>query len=389
MNRLAKIARSATPQSGIQFRKTKYGDAGNRSFLLDVLAMANAAVDGPRYVVVGADFDSRNRKCLHPLDADDFSGQPSYQSLANEFIEPPVDIRYKPVIIDGKRVGVFEIGDCQDRPYMMRIDFSDTLRRGDAYVRTGNAAMKMGRRQLADLFEKKFQDSVSAGDLEIGFPGEIIHKVLTLGCTNLTGLPSAEAGSKLNQMIDIRKKSRNTGSTTAMARLTHARLFGSDDPYVDRSPTVLMNDLQDISSKYHDHDQHFLFEKHAKLIQLVVYNQGHEPVTDASLQLLMPIHNALFVAGSLPKALHGDSFVDRTPDEIAAYPSVTYRDDSVQVSRKIGDIPVGVPTEIFDSSLRLCVGEELAGKQLIMRYALHAKNLRTPALGKLRITFSQ
>ena len=30
---------------------------------------------------------------------------------------------------------VCEIGDCQDRPYMMHVDHSETLRRGDAYLR--------------------------------------------------------------------------------------------------------------------------------------------------------------------------------------------------------------------------------------------------------------
>ena len=150
MDRLQKIARSATPGTGVQFRRDPYGSSGIRSFLRDVLAMANAAVDGPRHIVVGVDFDSRGRKTVHDVDASDFSGKPSYQALANEFIEPPLRIRYKPVTLDGQRAGVYEIADCQDRPYMMRIDYSETLRRGDAYVRANKAAMKMGRRQLGD-----------------------------------------------------------------------------------------------------------------------------------------------------------------------------------------------------------------------------------------------
>ncbi len=95
---------------------------------------------------------------MHSIDADDFSGKPSYQSLANEYIELPLRIRYKPVTVDGQRVGVFEIGDSQDRPYMMRIDYSEKLRRGDAYVRVKNGAMKMGRRQLAETLPKVPRD---------------------------------------------------------------------------------------------------------------------------------------------------------------------------------------------------------------------------------------
>jgi len=385
MNRLLKIARTATPGTGIQFRKDKYGSSCIRNFLRDVLAMANAAVDGPRYIIVGADFDSRGRKCVHAIDADDFSGKPSYQSLANEYIEPPLRIRYKPVSIDGQRVGVFEIGDSQDRPYMMRIDFSEKLRRGDAYVRVKNGAMKMGRRQLAELFERKFRDSVSAGDIEIGFPGEIIHKDLSLNVCDLARLPSAEASIKLNQLIDIRNSSRNTGSTTVMARLTHARLFGADDPYVDRTPDELMQEMRDLRIKYQDN--HFLFESRAERVQMVVYNQGEEPIIDASLSLIMPNHNAFYVAETLPKVPRDRGFSDRTPDEIAAYPSVTLKDDSVQVTSKIGDIPVGEPVDVFVAPLRLCVGKELSGKRFGVRYSLHGQNLRSPAKGNLRLFF--
>lgn len=389
MNHLMKIARSATPGTGIQFRKQKYGSSGIRSFLRDVLAMANAPVEGPRYIVVGADFDSRGRKVVHAVDADDFSGKPSYQSLANEYIEPPLRIRYKPVSLDGKRVGVFEIADSQDKPYMMRIDYSEKLRRGDAYTRSNDNVMKMGRRQLSELFERKFRDSVSAGDIEIGFPGEIIHKDLSLAVCDLSALPSAEASKKLDQLISIRSKTRKTGSTTVMARLTHARLFGADDPYVDRSPEDLIKEMQQLRVKYRNHDNHFLFESHAERLQMVIYNQGEEPIIDASLSLVMPNHNAFYVADKLPKLPRKDGFADRTPDEIASYPSVTLKDDAVHVTVKVGDVPVGEPLDVFVSPLRLCVGKELGGKRFGIRYSLHGQNLRSPAKGNLRLLFKR
>lgn len=387
MNRLKKIANSATPGPGIQFRKHEYGASAIRSFLRDVLAMANAPVDGPRYIVVGSEIDSRGQKSVHGVDADDFSGKPSYQSLANEYIEPPLRISYKPVSIEGARVGVFEIADCQDRPYMMRIDYSETLRRGDAYIRVKNGSMKMGRRQLAEHFERKFRDSVSAEDIEIGFPGEIIHKDLTLDHCILSQLPSAVAGKKLEQLMQVRRTSRNTGSTTMMARLTHARLFGADDPYVDRSPEELIQEMKQLRRKYRDQDNHFLFEANCELLQMVVYNQGEEPIIDASLTIVMPNHNSFYVADRLPKMLCKDSFVDRSPDDIAAYPSVNLNDDSVKVTSKIGDIPVGEPIEVFASPLRLCIGEDLGGKRFRINYSLHGQNLRRPAKGNLRLLF--
>ena len=384
---LSKMARTATPGIGVQFRTEKYGSEDIRSFLRDVLALANAPVEGPRYIIVGAEIDAKGSKQLYSIDAEDFSGDPSYQSLANEYIEPPLRIRYKPASLEGKRVGVFEIGDAQDRPYMMRIDYSETLRRGDAYVRGEETVMKMGRRQLSDLFVMKFRDSVSADDLEVGFAGDIIHKDLTLNCYDLSQLPSAEASNKLNQLIEIQSNSPQSGPTPEMARLTHARLFGSDDPYVHRSKEQLMQEIKDLRNKYRDPDNHFLFESNGQPVQMVVYNQGNEPIIDASLSLIMPNHDAFFIADSLPKIPGRKGFTSRSPDEIATYPSVTVKDDSVKVTSKIGDIPVGQPLEIFESPLLLCAGKELAGKRYGIRYALHAQNLRTPAKGQLKLHF--
>jgi hypothetical protein len=350
--------------------------------------MANASIEGARYIVVGAEFDSRGRKQLYEVNNGDFSGKPSYQALANEYIEPPIKIRYQAVQVDGKRLGVFEIGDCQDRPYMMRVDYSEQLRRGDAYISVNEAAIKMGRRQLQDLFEMKFRDSVSLADIEVGFPGEIIHKHMQLPTCDLSELPSAVASNKLQQLMKIQMKSRNSGSTSVLARLTHARLYGSDDPYVNRSPAELMDEMKHIRRKYRDHDQHFLFESHAEKLQLVVYNQGKEEIRDASLALALPNHKAFYIADRLPKLPRRDRFADRSAEEQSLYPSVSVRKNRVHVSVKIGDIPVGEPVEIFSAPLRLCAGHDLRGGRCEARYSLFGQNLRSPAKGELRLQFS-
>jgi hypothetical protein len=387
MDQLSKIARTATPGNGVQFRPDAYGHDGIRSFLRDVLAMANASVEGARYIVVGVSFDGKGNRHVREIAGEEFSGKPSYQSLANEYIEPPVRLRYAPVSIDGVRVGMFAIGDCQDRPYMMRADYSEQLRRGDAYKRVRNMPVKMGRRQLLELFERKFRDSVSTDDIEVGFPGEIIHKKYTLPTCDLADMPSALASAKLQEMLNIRKRSTKKGSTTMVARLTHARLYGTEDPYVDRSPTGILQELQQVSDKYLHQDNHFLFRENARKLQLVVYNQGKEPVKDASLTLVVPNHPACHIADELPRRKINEIFVARTPDEISGYPTVSVKGDALQIMTKIGDIPVGEPVEAFTSPLLICVGDDLSGQKFGMRYKLHGQNLRTPAKGRLKLLF--
>lgn len=387
MNRLARIVRSATPSTAVKFCKRAYGNAGVEQFLRDVVAMANASVEGPRYIITGVEFDDKGRKRMLGVEREDFSGKPAYQSLANEHIEPPVRIRYQPVSVEGERVGVFEIGECQDRPYMMRIDYSETLRRGDAYARVKNNSVKLGRRQLQALFEKKFQDSVSAANIEVGFPGEIIHKDLNVMTHSFSKLPSVVASTKLHELIEAKERVAASVSNTAVARLTHARLFGSDSPYEDRSTDEILEEMRQIERRYRHQDNHFLFEERATLMQLVLLNQGNEALRDASLTLVMPNHNAFHVATELPRIPRDDEFIERTPNEQAGYPSVSLHDNSVQVSVKLGDIEPGEPTEVFDLPLRICVGNELEGRRIGMQYSVHAHNLRSAAKGKLRLVF--
>ena len=387
MKRLARLVQAATPTTAVQFRKHAYGKNGVQSFLRDVLAMANAAVEGSRYIVTGAEFDARGRKRLLGVDREDFSGKPAYQSLANEHIEPPIRIRYQPVTIEGECLGVFEIGDCQDRPYMMRVDFSESLRRGDAYARLNNSAVKLGRRQLQSLFEKKFRDSVSAANIEIGFPGEIIHKDKKLATCSLAQLPSAIASSKLHELIEAKAQVHASAANTMVARLTHARLFGTDSPYEERSTDDIRAEMRQIERRYFNHDQHFLFSENGTDLQLVVLNQGDEDLNDASLTLALPNHNAFYIAGQLPKLPRDNRFVDRTPAEQADYPAVTVRDNAISISVKLGDIPPGEPIDVFKTPLRLCVGSGLKGRRIGIQYSLFAQNLRSAATGKLRLLF--
>ncbi len=387
MKRLARLVQSATPTTAVQFRKNAYGKNGVQSFLRDVLAMANAAVEGSRYIVTGAEFDTRDRKRLIGVCQDDFSGKPAYQSLANEHIEPPIRIHYQPVTIEGERLGVYEIGDCQDRPYMMRIDFSESLRRGDAYARLNNSAVKLGRRQLQSLFEKKFRDSVSAANIEIGFPGDIIHKDKKLATCSLAQLPSAFASSKLHELIEAKTQVLASGANTMVARLTHARLFGTDSPYEERSTDDIREEMRQIERRYFNHDQHFLVSENGIGLQLIVLNQGDENLNDASLTFALPNHSAFYVASQLPKLPRDDRFIDRTPAEQADYPAVAARDNAISISIKLGDIPPGEPIEVFRTPLRLCIGTELKGRRIGIQYSLFAQNLRSAATGKLRLLF--
>ena len=86
---------------------------------------------------------------------------------------------------------------------------------------TNDTTGKMGRRQLMELFEQKFRDSVSAGDIELGFPGEIVHKEITIATCDQSEMPSALASQKLEEMLRTRNMSQL--GLDDNGRATHAR----------------------------------------------------------------------------------------------------------------------------------------------------------------------
>jgi len=222
-------------------------------------------------------------------------------------------------------------------------------------------------------------------NIEIGFPGSIINKHHRIETCNLTRLPSAIAGSKLQELIDAKERVAASVANTAVARLTHARLFGSDSPYEERSTDEIIEEMQLMELQHRDQDQQFLFSERHQDLQIVVLNQGEEALHGASLKIAMPRHEAFHVADKLPKILKNDKLIARTPAEQADYPAVTLRDDSVQITAKLDDIEPGEPVEVFHLPLRICVGDALKGRRFGLQYSLFAQNLREPAKGKLRL----
>ncbi len=382
MKNVAQIIEASNGGAGVQHRKKPYGPQGVRDFLRDVLAMANAPVNGPRHIIVGTAVAADGETVIQGVGDDDFYGDTPYVQLVEKYIEPSVPIEYEAALLKGAQVGVFEIGHCAQRPYMMRSDYSETLRRGDAYIRVHDAPVKMGRDELQTLFEAKFQNAIAADDLQVGFAGAGIQQDLRLRCCDLAQLPSAQATARLEEMMKAQASNKSSGSTSMVARLAHARLYGPDDPYVSRSPEELMLEIDQVGFKYAAEDKKFLFESNAQTIQLSVKNRSKQTIMDASLVLALPRTAELQVADRLPST-------PEAANDPAVYPAVTLKDNTVRVAQKIGDIAAGETVQVFTEPLRVCAGLGLSGGRINVRYALQACNLRSPQKGSLRIVFSR
>jgi hypothetical protein len=80
-------------------------------------------------------------------------------------------------------------------------------------------------------------------------------------------------------------------------------------------------------------------------------------------------------------------YVDRGAAEMADYPAVNLKDNLVHITATLNEIPPHTPVKVFNTPVRVCVGSELSGRRVGIRYSLLGRNLRKPAKGKLRLLF--
>ena len=385
MKHLISIIESAAPSAAMHIRRQAYGRAGVRDFLIDVMSLANASVEGPRHIVVGVETDAAGRRQINGVAEEDFSGKPAYQRLVKECIEPPVRIRYHRIPKGNKLVGVFEIADSQDQPYMMRVDQSETLRRGDAYQRVNDRAVKMGRSKLKALFEANFADAVSASHIEVGFPGDIIFKDLKIPTHSFESLPSRLAAARQREMLAFKQQQHQDGVQTGLARLNYARLFGSDAAYVDHSTQTLIGQLDEVVQDFAEDDARFLFHDNAHLLQIVAYNQSEEELRNPVFTVVLPNHRALKIADELPMIERDGRLIKYPPEQRAMYPEVRRSRNAVKVTARMNGLLPGEMSEVFQVPLRICAGDELAGRKLGLVYSLSSSNLRETAKGSLTL----
>ncbi len=91
------------------------------------------------------------------------------------------------------------------------------------------------------------------------------------------------------------------------------------------------------------------------------------------------------MAERLPKLRQDDRWVDRSAAERAAYAAVNVKDDSIHVSSSLDEIEANATVQAFETPLRICIGNELKGRKVGIRYSLFGSNLRQPIKGRLRL----
>lgn len=385
MSSLEKVARTAFACPSVLFRERAYGSVERQAFIRDIVGLANALVDGPRYLILGArDCEPEERVFAGVTDKEVEAARERYQAEILRYIEPNLTIDVQPLQLDGVTLVILALNTCNEPPYLLKENLSNSMREGSGWILRTKEASRLRRADLQALFEKTLLGPSNQPAIEVGFVAGGLVEELSLDVLDLLELPSHVAGEKIRKLIEAKQASRDLAgkTTTRLERLVFAREFGGNKPFERVSQTALSRRVDSAEEEYSEADDYYRHEIRTHKINIGLANVSDVDLRGALLTVDIPRVEGLGVSEYIRVAPGADA------EPPVGYPVVDLEERRIRIHAKVAVAPRHETVGAFAQPLRLSLRAPAAGQTLPVDYRLHAENLREPMLGTLRLRVS-
>jgi hypothetical protein len=372
--------------SALSFRERPYGKGEQVELLCDVIALANAATTGTRFLCLGVN-DRPNLERTFPgvsrrawIWTKGVLPRPIEQA-----IEPQLRISMLEVTMGEALVGIICLDACNDQPFLFSRRVSSLISPGSGWIRCGIKQRPLLREDLQRIFEKQFRTSGVSTEIRVGFYGRIPREEITLHVLPLDAMPSALAARRLQKMLESRRLSKAVlGRTdTRIARLVHAQVSNEAQAYKSHGTTTLKNMLRQIPEEHASADEHYQFETRTHKLNLLVGNLTDLALSDVLLVLKIPRVEGVGVVERIHAAPGEQTSLQER------YPLIDVGPQAVTVQAGGISVPKGATVDAFREPLRLYLRDPVAGKTIPVTYSLHGRGLSGAIHGTLRIYVTQ
>lgn len=381
--------------SGIDFKAIQYEKNRYAELLKDIIAMANADIEGERLIVTGVKHKPDGNKEILPIKNDKFIDSATYQQVVQENIEPDLKIEYDPHLFNGNLVGLLKIRDCYDQPYILKKDFGK-LKKGDCFIRKGTHQLKASRADLDRIYTKKDKKYNFDDSIDISFSGTNYMKEITLSPIRNMELPSQRAEKKIRSII--KKKTEEKGKITPHAdllseqlKLAALRPLLGPTPYENRSIDTLEQNLSEVEETYQEDDRYEFFEIHSFRLNFDILNSADEYIQDASV-LIELVNNDSFIISDKILEKPDNGFLPKLPpinSIILNYPQVNHVGEIIQIISEVGEVKHHLKSKLLSEDIRLAVLKKPNTGNILLTIKLYAKNIGIPIQRKLKIIISE
>lgn len=371
---------------GAQYPKEKHAD-----LIKDLIAMANADTNDGCYIIIGVIRNSEGQKELRGINREYFIDDAVYQQLIRENVEPDVNFEYILHEYAGKCFGVFRIGKCDDKPYIMKKDYKK-LKTGDSWIRKGTHQPRMIRRDFDAIYEQKMASIGFNGHVEILFE-ENESDNITIPTARKFTFPSEREAKKIRRTIE-RKKNPDTQkpeipSISAISGLDDIlyTIYGAK-PYHKRTLEELEENLENVRRDFTDEDEYFRFEKNGYKLNIILHNKGEQYIEDGEIRVHIPKVEGLFVAPRVAEEPNRDPYgynIHIYPEFPSKYPEITESETYTVIMESVGNIKHHIPILAFEEPIRVFFSNSLSGKSIEIKCEIFGRNLRKPITKILEI----
>ena len=367
--------------TGLDFKRIQYDKKKHEDLIKDIMSMANADIEGDRYIIIGVDYKDSNDREIIEINKDEFVNSATYQQLIRDNIEPQIIFDYFSHEIDNKCLGIFKIIQCNDQPYMMKKAYGN-LRKGDCFIRKGDAQFSIIREDFDRIIAKKINGKRFNGKVEIYFSNYTKNQEIALPTAIDIELPSEMEANKIRNIIEEKKELAKNNLNPESTSKVYSPLFSV--PIRQMSIEELEKKLLDVGKTYEREDLYEFFELRSHKLNIMIINEGDEYIEDASLQIDIDKIDGLVILDkiyfkpnySMDKYFLNDNFDFR-------YPKVEDRGANIRIHNssrlmKTWNIRHQIPEEAFLEPVRFLFLNDLAGHVVQLKCKLFGKNLKEP-----------
>lgn len=389
--------------TNLDFKKEEYKRENYTALLKDVMSMANALNTEYKRIIIGVKYTPGEEKIFCGLET--ISDQGTLENIIQENIEPNISFRYYPYTFKEMMLGVLEIFDNFDKPYMMKKDYGSGLKKGDAWIRKGSRQSRVIREDLDKMIKAKktyaFENKVT-----VGF-GKKLEKEITLSKTNIQNenFPS-EVRKKELEVLLKRLDDRYNSKQKTFLEIGNINSIFKTTEFDDSKKSIrvdynqfgwptyknreeLQEEINVIQEQYQEDDLWYLYEKNAHKINCYIYNDGAEFLEDVKIELFFDV-DVFDISPEIyeePEANDPLFIKPNTNDDNPTndYPRVHEEESIIVVEEEHKQVRHKTLTAAFFEELRVLVMPNTETETSEVKYKISARNLAEHIEGSLFI----
>ena len=355
----------------------------------EVIGLANADVEGPRYILFGVNPGAIDGSKVVGIKDDAAAALKKAHRVVSAQIEPVVSLAFIFDKINGKLVGALEIDGGEDGPFVPGEDFAADSSGKKTWVREGRELRVVDISDLgstdADASTEETEEEGPAELLEtpsidVGFNEEPDCDVIELSIPDTSDPPFVGEKETMGDQAGLKESLKSAVNTMTTKIVSLARGRSKDD---DGESTDVVKAAQDLIT---ESENYYYYEEKALQLNFSVLNTGSHPVDDLQIEFGFPKIEDFDIADRIHMSPFDKSSHLATRNK--GYPDVERGKKGFIVRNKIGVLQPAVPTPAFKCPLRMAVGPGAQKRKMAILYTLR-RDGEIIGEGRLKIMFGK